>query len=296
MLLWHDEHLTIRHLRGKHEFDSGQKSLSSPLDFTVASCLAGTALLSLRSQSSLALSLNVTSLCVNEQKWGCLPTAQLLSIFMRILQCKLPLCPANIEGRGGLSESLSSIQSIDGLNLWYLVPVCLCHKTQTTASDCMWMSIMPAWLHGSFGVLQNQRKGHKYGMHTIITAGASPPAVRCQVDGILFLTVHTLCACQVSAPPGYSEHHTGYALDMGDADCSDTHLEYGMVGNMLHLFRTMAVDLRHSKQIRQSGYSHAEALQCLSLVWGGRNDTWRGLYISCHMPKILNNSRSYLGQ
>lgn len=31
---------------------------------------------------------------------------------------------------------------------------------------------------------------------------------------------------KVSAPPGYSEHHTGYALDVGDVDRSDTHLEF----------------------------------------------------------------------
>ena len=29
----------------------------------------------------------------------------------------------------------------------------------------------------------------------------------------------------VSAPPGYSEHHTGYAIDVGDADASDTDLD-----------------------------------------------------------------------
>lgn len=29
----------------------------------------------------------------------------------------------------------------------------------------------------------------------------------------------------VSAPPGYSEHHTGYAMDVGDADAPRTHLE-----------------------------------------------------------------------
>ncbi|NEQ44259.1 MAG: D-alanyl-D-alanine carboxypeptidase family protein [Leptolyngbya sp. SIOISBB] len=29
---------------------------------------------------------------------------------------------------------------------------------------------------------------------------------------------------EVSAPPGYSEHHTGYAIDIGDADQPDTHL------------------------------------------------------------------------
>ncbi|QFZ91550.2 M15 family metallopeptidase [Synechococcus elongatus] len=29
----------------------------------------------------------------------------------------------------------------------------------------------------------------------------------------------------VSAPPGYSEHHTGYAIDIGDADQPATHLE-----------------------------------------------------------------------
>jgi len=30
---------------------------------------------------------------------------------------------------------------------------------------------------------------------------------------------------EVSAPPGYSEHHTGYAIDIGDATRPDTHLE-----------------------------------------------------------------------
>lgn len=29
----------------------------------------------------------------------------------------------------------------------------------------------------------------------------------------------------VSAPPGYSEHHTGYAVDLGDANHPETHLE-----------------------------------------------------------------------
>ena len=29
---------------------------------------------------------------------------------------------------------------------------------------------------------------------------------------------------EVSAPPGYSEHHTGYAVDIGDADVPATHL------------------------------------------------------------------------
>ena len=29
---------------------------------------------------------------------------------------------------------------------------------------------------------------------------------------------------EVSAPPGHSEHHTGYAIDIGDADQPDTHL------------------------------------------------------------------------
>jgi zinc D-Ala-D-Ala carboxypeptidase len=29
---------------------------------------------------------------------------------------------------------------------------------------------------------------------------------------------------EVSAPPGHSEHHTGYAIDIGDADRSDTNL------------------------------------------------------------------------
>ncbi|MBE9043882.1 D-alanyl-D-alanine carboxypeptidase family protein [Pleurocapsales cyanobacterium LEGE 10410] len=30
---------------------------------------------------------------------------------------------------------------------------------------------------------------------------------------------------EVSAPPGYSEHHTGYAIDIGDGDAPATHLE-----------------------------------------------------------------------
>ncbi len=30
---------------------------------------------------------------------------------------------------------------------------------------------------------------------------------------------------EVSAPPGYSEHHTGYAIDIGDVNFPDTHLE-----------------------------------------------------------------------
>ena len=30
---------------------------------------------------------------------------------------------------------------------------------------------------------------------------------------------------EVSAPPGYSEHHTGYAIDIGDGNAPDTHLE-----------------------------------------------------------------------
>lgn len=30
---------------------------------------------------------------------------------------------------------------------------------------------------------------------------------------------------KVSAPPGYSEHHTGYALDIGDGDRPTTHVE-----------------------------------------------------------------------
>ncbi|MCH2050650.1 MAG: D-alanyl-D-alanine carboxypeptidase family protein [Trichodesmium sp. ALOHA_ZT_67] len=30
---------------------------------------------------------------------------------------------------------------------------------------------------------------------------------------------------EVSAPPGYSEHHTGYAIDIGDARMPETHLE-----------------------------------------------------------------------
>ena len=30
---------------------------------------------------------------------------------------------------------------------------------------------------------------------------------------------------EVSAPPGYSEHHTGYAIDIGDANVPNTHFE-----------------------------------------------------------------------
>jgi zinc D-Ala-D-Ala carboxypeptidase len=30
---------------------------------------------------------------------------------------------------------------------------------------------------------------------------------------------------EVSAPPGYSEHHTGYAIDVGDSNRSSTHLD-----------------------------------------------------------------------
>ncbi len=33
-------------------------------------------------------------------------------------------------------------------------------------------------------------------------------------------------AMRLSAPPGYSEHHTGYALDMGDGRHPQTHLQY----------------------------------------------------------------------
>ncbi len=32
---------------------------------------------------------------------------------------------------------------------------------------------------------------------------------------------------EVSAPPGYSEHHTGYAVDVGDSNQSGTHLDEG---------------------------------------------------------------------
>ncbi len=34
----------------------------------------------------------------------------------------------------------------------------------------------------------------------------------------------TTTRAEVSAPPGYSEHHTGYAIDIGDRDRADTHL------------------------------------------------------------------------
>jgi D-alanyl-D-alanine carboxypeptidase len=30
---------------------------------------------------------------------------------------------------------------------------------------------------------------------------------------------------EVSAPPGYSEHHTGYAIDIGDGKAPTTHVE-----------------------------------------------------------------------
>jgi len=30
---------------------------------------------------------------------------------------------------------------------------------------------------------------------------------------------------EVSAPPGYSEHHTGYAIDIGDGKAPATHVE-----------------------------------------------------------------------
>jgi D-alanyl-D-alanine carboxypeptidase len=32
-------------------------------------------------------------------------------------------------------------------------------------------------------------------------------------------------AMELSAPPGFSEHHTGYALDIGDAQVPQSHLE-----------------------------------------------------------------------
>jgi D-alanyl-D-alanine carboxypeptidase len=32
---------------------------------------------------------------------------------------------------------------------------------------------------------------------------------------------------KVSAPPGFSEHHTGYALDIGDLAAPETELEPG---------------------------------------------------------------------
>ncbi len=35
----------------------------------------------------------------------------------------------------------------------------------------------------------------------------------------------TLERAQVSAPPGYSEHHTGYAIDIGDQNHRDTHFQ-----------------------------------------------------------------------
>jgi D-alanyl-D-alanine carboxypeptidase len=36
---------------------------------------------------------------------------------------------------------------------------------------------------------------------------------------------HTTERANVSAPPGYSEHHTGYAIDVGDSTRSDTNLQ-----------------------------------------------------------------------
>ena len=33
-------------------------------------------------------------------------------------------------------------------------------------------------------------------------------------------------AAQLSAPPGYSEHHTGYAIDIGDDDRPDADVKY----------------------------------------------------------------------
>ena len=35
----------------------------------------------------------------------------------------------------------------------------------------------------------------------------------------------TTTRAEVSAPPGYSEHHTGYAIDIGDANFPDTNLQ-----------------------------------------------------------------------
>ena len=35
----------------------------------------------------------------------------------------------------------------------------------------------------------------------------------------------TATRAEVSAPPGYSEHHTGYAIDIGDANFPDTNLQ-----------------------------------------------------------------------
>ena len=40
---------------------------------------------------------------------------------------------------------------------------------------------------------------------------------------------------QVSAPPGYSEHHTGYAVDIGDTEHPDTYLQQGAVNSWLAL-------------------------------------------------------------
>ena len=52
-----------------------------------------------------------------------------------------------------------------------------------------------------------------------------------QAQGKLFFEVkeqrsqNATQRAEVSAPPGYSEHHTGYAIDLGDGDALDTHLE-----------------------------------------------------------------------
>lgn len=39
----------------------------------------------------------------------------------------------------------------------------------------------------------------------------------------------------MSAPPGYSEHHTGYAVDIGDAEHPDTYLQQGAANSWLVL-------------------------------------------------------------
>ena len=75
--------------------------------------------------------------------------------------------------------------------------------------------------------IEKKVKSHKLGMHIIASTGGEPSSCQAAAGWCTHLTVHPVSARQVSAPPGYSEHHTGYALDVGDADRSDTHLEYG---------------------------------------------------------------------
>jgi hypothetical protein len=44
----------------------------------------------------------------------------------------------------------------------------------------------------------------------------------------------------VSAPPGYSEHHTGYALDIGDAKAANTDLEFSERFSNLSILHPLA--------------------------------------------------------